>query len=418
MRITHNSIYNAAQARLGTLVEDFNSANRVVTTGKKINRLSDDPVGISRVVDLRSGVANLAQLSENISTARTWLTAGESAMGTIGDLAGDVKVLALSMRNDSTTADDRANAAVQVKEVLDQMLDLVNTQVNGQYVFSGTKVDTKPFAFDDPNNPTMVTYAGNDGSFTVKTGKDTNMVVGYSGQEVFGSRYLTVDDTNNKIDFQEDVGGGYSVELTATIAPGTYTREELATAMENAMTNASAAGNGVTYEVSYDDATGRFSFWDDGSTPLTGLRLLWGSGTNVDQGIGVDIGFDAVNQTDTAAIESDRPVEWGLFKTLFDLKGYLEANDSYGIERSFARLDTQFNNMTNAVSRIGYKGMALDSKSTVIADLDLSYRTQKSDIEEADMIAAITELQAKENAYQAALSSTARVMNLSLLDYL
>jgi flagellar hook-associated protein 3 len=419
MRITNSSIYNVAQSRLGALVEEFNEANREVTTGKKINRLSDDPVGISRVVDLRSGVANLEQLSKNISTARNWLTAGESSLATIGDLMDDVKVLALAMRNDSNTLDDRANAAAQVTEILDQVLDLTNVQVNGQYVFSGTKADTKPFSFDDPANPTMVSYSGNDGAFTVKTGKDSNMVVGYSGEDIFGSENLTVDDTNNKIDFMENMGAGFGIELTATIPPGSYNRNELATAIENAMTAASlVSGNSVAYDVTYNDTSEHFSIWDDGSTPLAGLRLLFGNGTNVNQSLAPDIGFDTVNAADTAPIESDQSVQWGLFKTLFDLKGYLESNNSFGIERSFASIDTQFENMTNAVSRIGYKGVALDAKTAMIDDLNLSYKTQKSDIEEVDIIEAITAVQAKETAYKAALASTAKVMQLSLMDYL
>jgi flagellar hook-associated protein 3 len=419
MRVTHNTIYNVAQSRLGSLVEKLGDANRQVTTGNRINRLSDDPVGISRVVDLRSGIDNIEQLSENIATARNWLSSAETSLGTIGDLMDDMKVLVIGMRNDSYTAEDRTNAAAQVRETLSQVLDLTNTQVNGQYIFSGTKVDTKPYAFDDPDAPTMVSYSGNDSAFKVKTGNTSNTVVGYSGEDIFGSDYLTVDDTNNKIDFQEVVGGVPSPELTATIPHGTYTRDELATAIENALTNASAPGNGVTYEVTYNDTSGLYTLWDDGgATTLDSLDLLWGSGANADQSIAPDIGFEPLDETDTMAIDSDQSVQWGLFNTLFDLKGYLENNDVAGIERSFARIDTQFENMTNAVSRIGYKGVALDAKTTVLTDLDLSFQTQKSDIEEVDIIEAISSLQAKQTAYQAALASTAQIMNISLMNYL
>lgn len=420
MRVTQNSIYNVAQSRLGNLVEALSDANRKVTTGKKINRLSDDPVGVGQVVGLRSGLANLDQLSQNLSTARNWLAAAETSLSAIETLADDMKVLARSMLGGTgDTPDSRANAAVQVEETLKQILDLTNTQVNGRYIFSGTKIDMKPYDFDDPDDPTTVIYSGNDGAFTIKTGNTATTAVGYSGEDIFNSIHLTVDDTNNMIDFREEVGGVLGAELTAVIPQGDYTRDELATAIENAMTNASAPGNGVTYEVTYDDATGRYTIWDDGgATTLDSLNLLWGSGANAAQSIAPDIGFEPVDETDTMAIDSDQPVQWGLFKTLFDLKMYLENNDTAGIERSFTRIDTHFENMNNAISRIGFKGVALDAKSTVIEDLNLSYTTQKTDLEEADIIEAITSLQAKETAYQAALASTAKVMKLSLMDYL
>ena len=74
--------------------------------------------------------------------------------------------------------------------------------------------------------------------------------------------------------------------------------------------------------------------------------------------------------------------------------------------------------MVNAISQIGYKGISLDVKQTVIEELELSYKSQKADIEEVDIVEAISRLQATENAYQAALSSTSRVMKLSLVDYM
>jgi flagellar hook-associated protein 3 FlgL len=94
------------------------------------------------------------------------------------------------------------------------------------------------------------------------------------------------------------------------------------------------------------------------------------------------------------------------------------ADDVDGIERSITRLDTHFNHFTTTISDTGYKEIRLDIKENVISDLNLSYMTRKSKLEDADMIKAISELQARETAYQAALASSARVMQLSLMDYL
>lgn len=416
MRVTHTTIYNASQTRLRSLIDDFNGANREVSTGKKINQLSDDPVGISRVVDLRSNLSNLEQMSKNIRTANNWLTGTETAIGSVEKILEDAKILTISMNNGTIDVGDRVNASVQVHEMLGQVIELANTQVNGQYVFSGTKVDTRPYAFDDPAAPTTTTYAGNDGAFSLKTGKNTNMVVGYSGDGLFNSDTLTVDNTNNKIDFMDNGGGGLGAEITATIPPGSYTRDELATTIGAAMTAASAAApapNNLTYTVTYDSTTRAYTIQHDG----TDVRLLWNSGTNAEQSIAPDIGFDSVDVQGNS-LPSDNPVEWSIFKTLIDLKNYFTSTGSSGLERSLTRLNTQFNNMVNAISQIGYKGISLDVKQTVIEELELSYKSQKADIEEVDIVEAISRLQATENAYQAALSSTSRVMKLSLVDYM
>ncbi|MDX9786437.1 MAG: flagellar hook-associated protein FlgL [Desulfobacterales bacterium] len=410
MRVTHSSLYDASKTRLGTLVEEFNKANQEVSTGKRINNISDDPVGLSRVLALRSSLANLDQVTENIRTANTWLTEAETALGSIEGVLGDAKVLAIAMNNASMSNEERANAAVQIQEMLGQILDLANTQVNGQFLFSGTKVDTKPYAYDDPETPSEAIYSGNEAAFTLKTGRNTNIVVGYAGDDIFDSKRLTVDDTNHKIDFTEDDGSGMGAEITATIPAGTYTREEIATIIGAAMTDASAAG--MTYTATYNsDKT--YTFHHDGAD----MSLLWGSGSNAAQSIAPDIGFDPVDVSGND-LPSDNPADWSVYKTLIDLKQYLQSGSSSGIERSMTRLDTQFNNMVNAVSQIGYKGVSLDIKTSVVEELKLSHNTQKSDIEEADIIEAISRLQAKENAYKAALSATSRIMQLSLVDYL
>jgi flagellar hook-associated protein 3 FlgL len=417
MRITHTTLYQASQTRLSSLIGDFQEANRVVTTGKKINTLSDNPVGLSRVVDLRSRLDNLSQMSENLKTANTWLSGSETALGGIRNILDDAKVLTIAMNNGSYTTTERTDAIIQVDEMLRQLLDLTNTSVNGQHIFSGTKIDTQPYAFDDPTNPTQAIYSGNDGAFEVKTGKSTNTVVGYAGDDLFDSKTLTVDDTNNKINFRDDGGGGLGPELTATIPSGAYTRQELANAVGAAMTNASTTGaapNNLTYTVTYNATTEAYTIQNNG----TSVRLLWASGANATQSLSPDMGFDGVDVQGNA-LPSDNPVDWGIFKAFIDLKTYLHAtNDTSGIERSMTRLTTQFDNMENAISQIGYKGVSLDLKTNVIEDLNLSYKGQKSDFEDADIIEAISSLQSKESAYQAALASTAKLMKLSLVDYM
>jgi len=421
MRVANKTIYDMIKFRLGNVTEELQRANEVVATGKRINSLSDDPVGLTQCLNIRSSLANLEQLDKNISTARTWLNAGETALDSINDLISDTKVLCLQMANDSINATDRAEAAELVDGYLRQILSLANTQVNGQYIFAGTKTDTKPFAFDDEANPTKVSYSGNNSRFTVKIGKDATVAVGRNGEEVFWDESVTIDETNNMIDFEEiwPAGPVGDVVLSATIPSGKYTPDQLATAVQSAMRSASSApdGNNINYVVSYDPNTREFSIQDDGS--LVELQLLWQTGANAGTSVGPDMGFDAsVDDTTGTTYSSDREVEWGIFKTLIDLKGYLKANDVHGIQRSITRLDTHFNNFSTTISDTGFKEIRLDIKEKVISDLNLSYMTRKSKLEDADMIEAITELQAKEVAYQAALASSARVMQLSLVDYL
>jgi len=412
MRVSNQATYDAIKYQLSRTAADLVKANEIVTSGKRINKLSDDPIGLVQVLILRESLSNMDQLGRNISTARGWLDGAETAVGSVKGLITDMKTLAIQMANGTVGSSERSSAAAQVEGTLEQIVSLANTQVNGQYIFAGTKTDTKPFEIqrDASGNPTGVTYSGNATPFSIKIGKTTNIEVGQDGEAVFNDTYITIDSTNNKIDFTEN--GGASLE--ATVASGNYTADQLAAAVGNAMTAASS--NSVTYTTGYDVGTKTFSIQDDGS--LGGLQLLWNSGTNASQSIGSDLGFDPTDDTGTTSYKSDAPAQWGIFKTLIDLKGYLEDNNVDGVQRSMTRLDANFNHMISNVSDIGTKGVRLDVKEKILEDLKLSYTARKSNLEDADILAAISDVKSKETAYQAALASSAKVMRISLIDYL
>ena len=82
-------------------------ANMVVSSGKRINRLSDDPVGLVTVLDLRSSLANIEQLGRNINTGRSWLNMAESAMSQIEDVLTQGKVLTVEMSSANRGPADR-----------------------------------------------------------------------------------------------------------------------------------------------------------------------------------------------------------------------------------------------------------------------------------------------------------------------
>ena len=82
------------------------------------------------------------------------------------------------------------------------------------------------------------------------------------------------------------------------------------------------------------------------------------------------------------------------------------------------RLDTHFEHIITEISSIGVKGVRVDIQTSIIEDLNLNYEKNRDNIENADFLKAVSDLTAYETAYQATLLSSAKVMKLSLVDYL
>lgn len=294
MRVTQKAIFDTHRFRLEQITDEMVDTSMDVITGKRINEMKDDPVGYTQVLALKSNLSDIGQISQNISTGRTWLRAGETALRNVEDIITEVKTLTMAMSSATVTSENRKVAAEQIKGYLLQIESLSNTRVNGHYLFAGTKTDTQAFELDDQDNPTTATYLGNDGAFAVKTGKDTNVTVGHDGDAIFSD----------------------------------------------------------------------------------------------------------------------------LFSNLIDLRGYLEANDVSGIASSLDVLDTDFDRINRKVADIGSMELRLDTKERVIKDLDFRYTENRAELEELDITEAITRMQETQLAYQAALSSSAKVMKLSLVDFL
>ncbi|HED3066217.1 TPA: flagellar hook-associated protein FlgL [Kluyvera ascorbata] len=152
-----------------------------MSTGKRVNRASDDPVAASQAVVLSQAQAQNSQFA----TARTFATQRvsieESTLSQVTTAIQSAQEKIVNAGNGTLSDDDRASLATELQGIRDQILNLANsTDGNGRYIFAGYKTDTAPF--DDQGN-----YVG--GTLNVEQQVDTSrtMVIGHSGNLVFDS---------------------------------------------------------------------------------------------------------------------------------------------------------------------------------------------------------------------------------------
>jgi flagellar hook-associated protein 3 FlgL len=199
MRVANKTIYDMVKFNLGNIAEDLNHANKVVSTGKRISELSDDPVGLTQALNIKSALSSFEQLGRNITMGKSWLTASETAMSNVQDLISDAKTLCVQMATATIGAPERISASVTVQNLLEEVISLANTELNGRYIFSGSKTDTVPFSQDG-------TYNGDSNPFTVKIGRDTSVEVGNDGGSAFGTIFNTLSDLKDAL-ASNDVDG-------------------------------------------------------------------------------------------------------------------------------------------------------------------------------------------------------------------
>ena len=72
MRVANKTIYDSITYNLRNCTQEMKKANEIVSTGKRINNLSDDPVALTQTLNIRSAISNIEQMQRNISLGNSW----------------------------------------------------------------------------------------------------------------------------------------------------------------------------------------------------------------------------------------------------------------------------------------------------------------------------------------------------------
>lgn len=139
------------------------------------------------------------------------------------------------------------------------------------------------------------------------------------------------------------------------------------------------------------------------ATPITGQRQ-----TQIAEGQYVPVTHNATDIFLTS----------GVLATLEELSLALGSNDGPAITASITSIDTSHASVQTLIGEVGARGQQLEIASSNLQALNSTLQVFKADLQELDLEEAVTTLVARQNAYQAALMTTTRVMNLNLADYM
>ncbi|MDP8943020.1 MAG: flagellar hook-associated protein FlgL [Actinomycetota bacterium] len=174
---------NAAAMRLA-------ETRRELSSGKRIERPSDDPLGANRALGLRTDLDGVRQHRRNIAEATGWLNAADSALARITDMAHRVHELTVQGATDSATPTARAAIALELDHLAEGMKQEASTQYAGRYVFSGAQTLTKPYAAGGAGADA---YLGDGAGIAREIGPGVSVQVNTTGSRVLGSGQVAAD---------------------------------------------------------------------------------------------------------------------------------------------------------------------------------------------------------------------------------
>ena len=221
MRVTQNITTNNFVSYIHKQTENLLKTQQQIASQKRINRISDDPIGMGHVLGYRSKLAGIDQYEKNINQGISRIEFNELTLDLASDLVNTARQLAEGYVGSEVTAEKRQFAAFQIKGLYDQVMQLANTKFNGNYIFSGHATDTAPFSRDNDFNPT---YHGDDGQYRIMIAENMEVSIDADGRNIFQNAanggVNIFDELKNLIDGLEnpDLAAG-SVQIEAALGP-------------------------------------------------------------------------------------------------------------------------------------------------------------------------------------------------------
>lgn len=440
-----------------------------ISSGKRLARPSDDPAAAAIIRRNKSDEALYETYKQTIADSGFVIESQVTALVDTRELLQQVTAIAIEANNSDYPNPHSEVLANEVENLFDRAVALANSRSSdGRYLFSGTSTNTRSFvvsATDSNGKPSRVSYGGSNETTQSIVGRDQTVGTFISGESVFQRRdraqtvligqtgasagtgtsnstgqgqLIVSDNGTGYVDPASGLvtaagpftlgvglhsltisGGGTLISLNgaAPVASGGATLTLTDLAGESFTVDASGTLTDGTYVVS------RGQLSTDGGATTANITSSNQTVTNSLTGEFTYINTSGITQTGTDLI--DNQGSYDLFQTIIGLRDALRnTNNLSNNDRHtyLARTLTEFERIRESiVEPLGIQAARaehLQSLTFRTEDLQDELVNQNNALEATDLPTAILGLQAEENSLQGLLAVTARLNQLSLVDFL
>lgn len=191
MRISTNQYHQTSFDGIAKHQNELLKVQEQLTTGKRINNPSDDPVGMSQVIGLEKTVSQIGQYAKNGEYAKSQLNLEETQINSSVSVIQRARELTIQMMNGSYSPEDRKSVSQEIGELSKHLRNIMNSSnPEKELLFAGNNVNATAAFVPDANNPGAgyYSYIGNASAGSA-----------HDAQANYGSRFVQISfDSNNK----------------------------------------------------------------------------------------------------------------------------------------------------------------------------------------------------------------------------
>ncbi|TCS39911.1 flagellar hook-associated protein FlgL [Reinekea marinisedimentorum] len=412
-RISTSWSYNQSLGDMLNLQVQINETSAKISSGKELLTASDDPVAYARVLQLDQEINQMEQYEDNITLLDSRLELEDGVLSSVNNVLGSIRELTVQAGNEGVYTDtDLQSMADEMQQYLEEIVALANsTDGTGDYLFAGYQSEEPAFV-ESPGGG--YSYEGDEGVRYMQISSSITLASSDSGKDVF----LDIDSVSNSFYTSGSssntgsgiVSQGITVDQEALDA---YFPEDIVIEFQNELDVDPPQTNYTVYRQS----DGRVI---DG---LENVEYVEGQDISV-AGMTVEITGDP-DAGDEFYIEtsSSQSMFVTIEKLIYALENYGSDSEytelySAAIEDALSNLDNAIDNVSSVRANIGTRLNATEDMSDQLADNILSAQEIRSDLEDLDYAAAVSQLTYEEFVLEAVQQTYTSINQLSLFDYL
>ena len=411
MRIATAFTYEQSISNLQTRQQTLATSQQQLTSGKRVNYASDDPTAAARAERAIAQIARSDADQRTLDASRNVMTVAESALGNANDLLQTARESLIAAGNGSYSDSDRASLAVKLSNIRSQLLAVANTSDGGGgYVFGGSGSSNSPFV----DTTTGVVFQGQSGESLASTSDKLNLTV--NGQQIWlqgkaGNGVFNTSQGTNVNTSGPNTGTGW-ITSGSVVTPSQLPYPAATSPSPSYSVAFHVTGGTTTYDV-----------LEDGNPLASGQPYTSGQQIAI-PGKGMAVAVSGVPGDGDTFNVTEAKNDLNIFTALDNTINALKSTNLQGgavqqaVNTGMTQVDAAISSISGARSALGEQLNRMDGIQTRNDSAKLAAQTEKSNAQDLDMVAAISDFQNQQTGYQAALQSYASIQKLSLFQYI
>lgn len=402
MRISTATFYDNSAAQVAGLQSKLVKIQNQISTGKRINLPSDDPIGSAAASIAKDKMANVAAFQTVVTTAQGRIDLSSSKVQSIVDVLQRVNELSVQSRNPTYSKDQLAMIGKEVIQLGEELANIANSQDGqGNYLFAGTRNQVPPFSL----SASGYQYQGDQTNSFVRTGANEMSQTGWNGFSLFESAFSGDGAVDAKV----------GPANTGTVFVGDINETSL------------GAYNGTPYQIDFslNAVSGKMELnvTDTSTSTVVSGPIEYVKNMSLNFGnVNIQLKGDPSSGDSVSVGRAERI---SVLNVVRDLGQLLDTSATKsmgeimsGLANSMRSVESAFDSMVSNLALMGAESNSLDFRANVLSADSLALEMERSDYEDLDYAKAISDLQKQQMGLEASMQTFVKISNLSLFNFL